>query len=86
MATQSTLFQEAVENGDTVVRNVLCNICKGTRKLCGKDRCPLMLKFYSQQRLLPKIDSKDIAGCSPPAVFVGRHGYPKVEIGPLLPA
>ena len=86
MATQSTLFQEAVESGDTVVRNGLCNICKGTRKLCGKDRCPLMLKFYSQQRLLPKIDSKDIAGCSPPAVFVGRHGYPKVEIGPLLPA
>ena len=86
MATQSTLFQEAVENGDTVVKNGLCNICKGTRKLCGKDRCPLMLKFYSQQRLLPKIDSKDIAGCSPPAVFVGRHGYPKVEIGPLLPA
>lgn len=86
MATQSTLFQEAVESGDTVVRNGLCNICKGTRKLCGKDRCPLMLKFYSQQRLLPKIDTKDIAGCSPPAVFVGRHGYPKVEIGPLLPA
>lgn len=86
MATQSTLFKDAVENGDAVVRNGLCNICKGTRKLCGKDRCPLMLKFYSHQKLLPKIDTKDLAGSSPPAVFVGRHGYPKVEIGPLLPA
>ena len=31
------------------------------------------------------IDAKDLEGCSPPAVFVGRHGYPKVEIGPLIP-
>jgi hypothetical protein len=31
------------------------------------------------------IDAKDIEGCSPPAVFVGRFGYPKVEIGPLIP-
>lgn len=83
---QGTLFQEAVESGDAVVKNGLCNLCKGTRRLCGKDRCPLMVKFYSQQKLLPKIDSKDLAGCSPPAVFVGRCGYPKVEIGPLLPA
>ena len=75
-----------MDSGEAVVKNGLCNICKGTRRLCGKDRCPLMLKFYSQQKLLPSIDSKDLAGCSPPAVFVGKHGYPKVEIGPLLPA
>lgn len=63
----------------------LCSLCKGSRRLCGKDRCPLMIKFYSQQRTMPMIDTKDLAGCSPPAVFVGRHGYPKVDIGPLLP-
>ena len=44
-----------------------------------------MVKFYSQQKYVPKMDKKDIAGCSPPAVFVGRYGYPKVDIGPLLP-
>ena len=82
---QRTLFEQAVESDTTVVKNGLCNLCKGTRKLCGKDRCPLMLKFYSQQKYLPKVDTKDIAGCSPPAVFVGRYGYPKVDIGPLLP-
>lgn len=86
MQGQRTLFEDAMDSGEAVVKNGLCNICKGTRRLCGKDRCPLMLKFYSQQKLLPSIDSKDLAGCSPPAVFVGKHGYPKVEIGPLLPA
>lgn len=44
-----------------------------------------MIKFYSQQKTMPLIDIKDLAGCSPPAVFVGRYGYPKVDIGPLLP-
>ncbi|MDR3206302.1 MAG: Nre family DNA repair protein [Candidatus Methanoplasma sp.] len=63
----------------------LCTVCKGSRRLCGKDRCPLMIKFYSRQRTMPLIDAKDLAGCSPPAVFVGRYGYPKVDIGPLLP-
>ena len=53
--------------------------------MCGKDRCPLMIKFYSQQRTMPMINAKDIAGSSPPSVFVGRYGYPKVEVGPLIP-
>ena len=63
----------------------LCVICKGTKNLCGKERCPLMLQFYSQKNAAPKIDVKDIEGSSPPAVFVGTYGYPKVDIGPLLP-
>lgn len=67
------------------VRSGLCSICKGSRRLCGKDRCPLMIKFYSQQKTLPMIDAKDLAGSSPPSVFVGRYGYPKVDVGPLIP-
>ena len=62
-----------------------CIVCKGARKLCGKDRCPLMIKFYSQTKTAPLIDTTDLEGCSPPAVFVGRYGYPKVDIGPLIP-
>jgi len=27
-----------------------------------------------------------ISGASPPSVFVGRYGYPKVSIGPMVPA
>ncbi|MBQ6547578.1 MAG: hypothetical protein IJL79_01380, partial [Candidatus Methanomethylophilaceae archaeon] len=62
-----------------------CIVCKGARKLCGKDRCPLMIKFYSHSKTAPLIDTRDLEGCSPPAVFVGRYGYPKVDIGPLIP-
>lgn len=63
----------------------LCIICKGARRLCGKDRCPLMIKFYSQQKVSRLIDTTELDGSCPPAVFVGRYGYPKVDIGPLLP-
>ena len=85
MENQSTLFDEITASSGEVVKNGLCNVCKGTRRLCGRDRCPLMLKFYTKKFSTPEIKSNDIAGSSPPAVFVGRYGYPKVEIGPLLP-
>ena len=29
--------------------------------------------------------SKEIEGSSPPSIFVGRYGYPKVAVGPMLP-
>jgi hypothetical protein len=62
-----------------------CVICKGSKNLCGKDRCPLMIKFYSRSRSRNLMDSLDLAGMSPPGIFVGRFGYPKVDIGPLVP-
>jgi len=36
-------------------------------------------------RTAPMIDRTDIDGSSPPGVFVGRFGYPKVFVGPLVP-
>src|SRR3989442_13511977 len=33
----------------------------------------------------PMIDRMDLDGSSPPGVFVGRFGYPKVYVGPLVP-
>jgi hypothetical protein len=65
--------------------NSPCSLCKGSKLLCGKPRCPLMVKFYSQSRTRRLIDALDLAGSSPPGVFVGRFGYPKVDIGPLVP-
>ena len=85
MADQGRLFDEMTGSGDVVVKNGLCNLCKGTRKLCGRDRCPLMVRFYDNNLRMPEVKSNDVAGSSPPAVFVGRYGYPKVDIGPLLP-
>lgn len=59
----------------------LCIICKGSRALCGREKCPLLARF----RVEPKIEkrvSKDFFGPSM-NVFVGRIGYPRVSIGPL---
>ena len=45
------------------------------------------INAFLQEKLrefLPKIKSKKIAGSSPPEVFVGRVGYPKVFVGPMV--
>jgi len=44
-----------------------------------------MVKFYSISKTKRIYDSLDLFGSSPPGVFVGRYGYPKVDIGPLVP-
>ncbi|MGI5964642.1 MAG: Nre family DNA repair protein [Candidatus Methanomethylophilaceae archaeon] len=85
MSSGRNFFQTMAEYNDPGIKSGLCSICKGSRRLCGKDRCPLMIKFYSQQRTMPMIDARELAGSSPPSVFVGRYGYPKVDVGPLLP-
>lgn len=62
----------------------LCVACKGSRMLCGIDPCPLLRRI---QHHLPKVQvaSRDLFGSSPPSLFVGRHGYPQVNVGPMLP-
>jgi len=62
----------------------MCAKCKG-RMWCGKDRCPILVKFYTQTKVKPLIDSTYLEGSSPPSVFVGNYGYPKVFVGPMLP-
>ncbi|MHA1647432.1 MAG: hypothetical protein ACTSVL_07655 [Promethearchaeota archaeon] len=68
----------------------ICLRCKGARLLCGKKVCPILMKHSILKSTL-KINpanfrgKKDIFGASPPAIFVGHFGYPKVNIGPLLP-
>ncbi|HJW65156.1 MAG TPA: Nre family DNA repair protein, partial [Candidatus Bathyarchaeia archaeon] len=63
----------------------LCVVCKGARFLCGKTRCPIMLKVNYFLKSVPLMASEDIAGFSPPSVFIGRIGYPNVYAGPLVP-
>jgi hypothetical protein len=60
-------------------------ICKGSRNLCGKIRCPIMMKVNFYLKSVPLMNSDDIAGASPPSVFIGRIGYPNVYAGPLVP-
>lgn len=63
----------------------LCVLCKGSRFLCGKTRCPIMVKVNYFLKSVPLMDSENIAGFSPPTVFIGRIGYPHVYAGPLVP-
>lgn len=63
----------------------ICIRCRGTKLLCGKPRCPILVKYYTAVKNKPLIDKKSVYGYSPPSIFVGRYGYPKVSIGPMLP-
>jgi len=62
----------------------ICVLCKGSKMLCGRSRCPILIKlnFHSKYKLL---DKTELNGSSPPSVFIGRIGYPNVYIGPMIP-
>ena len=60
-----------------------CVRCKG-RGLCGRPVCPILRSFRVASEL-PNLGTT-LEGPSPPEVFVGRFGYPRVSAGPLLPA
>lgn len=63
----------------------LCVLCKGAHLLCGKSRCPIVVRANIMYEAVRYFDRLDITGSSPPGVFVGRFGYPKVYVGPLTP-
>jgi hypothetical protein len=56
----------------------LCLKCRGARNLCGKPFCPL-LSYWKALREIELPEATELHGPSPPTVFVGRHGYPKVS-------
>ncbi|MFQ6127352.1 MAG: Nre family DNA repair protein [Thermoplasmata archaeon] len=73
------------QDSKSVRRSSHCLLCKGSRNLCGKSRCPILVKYYFRSKVVPLIDRLDLDGSSPPSVFVGRLGYPKVYVGPMVP-
>ncbi|MGM0771658.1 MAG: Nre family DNA repair protein [Halobacteriota archaeon] len=63
----------------------LCIKCKG-KGLCGRPLCPILEKFRSTKTTEASVSGDDsVFGASPPAVFVGRYGYPQVKAGPMIP-
>lgn len=79
-ATNLTLSETHSEK----IRN-LCQACKGFRKLCGKGLCPILVKAKSIAEIQKTFSKTEFFGASPPGIFVGEYGYPKVTIGPLVP-
>jgi len=67
-----------------IENSVLCLKCKGGKRLCGRATCPHLERINTFARPIP-LEKSSFLGSSPPSVFVGRYGYPKVRVGPLLP-
>ncbi|MHA2311199.1 MAG: Nre family DNA repair protein [Candidatus Thorarchaeota archaeon] len=57
----------------------------GHRHLCGINPCPLLMRAKALSNIERAVSGLDLAGSSPPSVFVGEQGYPKVLAGPLIP-
>ena len=82
VAEVGRLFDEDTRKA---IASGLCVTCRAAKLLCGKPRCPILVKYDSMMKTQPLIDDTALDGSSPPGVFVGRFGYPKVFVGPLIP-
>ncbi|MDE1852295.1 MAG: hypothetical protein KGI38_00975 [Thaumarchaeota archaeon] len=88
MAAAVTGLEEGVARSIEVVESPpawMCLACRGAKLLCGKPRCPIIVKAQAMAKQVPAMGTNEILGSSPPGVFVGRLGYPKVSIGPMVP-
>jgi hypothetical protein len=62
----------------------MCLRCRSAQMLCGKPVCPILIKYEAFARTMPMLGGVTMEGSSPPGLFVGRFGYPKVSVGPLV--
>ena len=56
----------------------LCVACRGGKYLCGLSYCPIVVKHLTSEKLIDL--GERVRGSSPPSIFVGRYGYPKVGV------
>jgi len=67
------------------INPALCIRCRGEYNLCGLSYCPVLAELHAKYTLKNIINKEHIDGSSPPSVFVGRIGYPRVNIYPATP-
>ena len=48
-------------------------------------RDPALLRYYYRLKMMPLTSKMELVGSSPTDLFIGRFGYPYVNIGPLVP-
>ena len=80
MAASEDIFASS----DTPYSVSICVRCRGTKMLCGKQSCPILVKYFADNRVKKLTSSSEMDGLSPPGVFIGRYGYPRVDIGPFI--
>lgn len=66
-----------------VVQEMGIEARRGQEPFCQVRGCPLMERWTG---LVPadSVEGRSAYGPSPPSLFVGRFGYPKVNLGPLM--
>lgn len=62
----------------------LCLQCRSAKNLCGLSYCPILVKSLVKPKFEKKMNF-EVAGSSPPSIFVGRYGYPRIKIYPSTP-
>jgi len=58
----------------------ICIVCKGARRLCGLQYCPLLKSIKYRLRAYLGIKGDLVDGSSPPTLIVGEYGYPRVRL------
>lgn len=66
-------------------RRRFCPVCRGKLSECRPAVCPFVKKL-SAWISIERFQDRVVFGASPPIVFVGGWGYPKVNIGPVVSA
>ena len=69
----------------TNIEDNICATCMGRDLACGRTKCPILQQFLSLMNFQVNFAKQEIFGASPPAIFVGRLGYPNISIGPMIP-
>ena len=79
------MFEDVLSGDNIRMKSSRCVYCKGSKMLCGKSRCSVLARHYSNMRARAQTERLALDGNSPPSVFIGRLGYPKVAVGPMIP-
>ncbi len=70
---------------DVRIDPALCIRCRGTKMLCGLPYCPILVRTRVKTYVEALAGRTSVAGSSPPSVFVGRVGWPRVRVYPSVP-
>ena len=62
----------------------ICLLCRGAKMMCGRAYCPALAISRASTKL-SKLVGDRLEASTPPSVFVGWRGYPRVRVGPAAP-
>ena len=65
-------------------KRVVCILCRGVRMMCGRPYCPALAVRRASAKLAKAVGDR-LEGSTPPSVYVGWRGYPRVRVGPAAP-